>query len=79
VVSPPDLRLVGGDTVPAVRANSTVAATSRSGDAFAALACSICQVEFDAFASTPEAAFFAFIHNGLHHGSHPVAVVSPSP
>jgi hypothetical protein len=75
----PDLRLVGGDTDPAGRASSAVAATSGSGGASAAVACSICQVEFDAFSTIPEATFFAFVHNGLHHGSRPVAVVAPSP
>jgi hypothetical protein len=44
---------------------------------FAAVVCSTCQVEFDAFSGIPEAAFFALIHNGLHHGARPVAVVSP--
>ena len=78
-MSPPDLRLVAGDTVPTMRATPAVAATSGSGGALAAVACAICQVEFDAFSSTPEAAFFAFIHNGLHHGSRPVAVVLSSP
>jgi hypothetical protein len=79
VVSQPDLRLVGADTVPAVRGNPAEAATSGSGAALAAVACSICQVEFDAFSSIPEAAFFAFVHNGLHHGSHPVAAASAAP
>lgn len=78
-VSPAALRLIGGSTVPAMRGISAEAATSGSRGAPAVVGCSICQVEFDAFSSIPEAAFFAFVHNGLHHGSRPVAVVSASP
>jgi hypothetical protein len=55
-----------------------------AGDALRPLAtrligvvCSTCDVEFDAFSGLAEAAFFAMIHNGLHHAARPVAVVSP--
>jgi hypothetical protein len=42
-----------------------------------AAVCPTCEVEFDAFTRPAEAAFFAMIHNGLHHAARPVAVVSP--
>ena len=41
------------------------------------ISCSECERDVPGYDSEQEAAYLAGIHNDLHHGSHPVALVVP--
>ena len=48
---------------------------SRAG--LATVVCLACRVDFDTFGDRTEAAYFAGVHNDLHHGCGPVAFPVP--
>jgi hypothetical protein len=83
------VRLVGDRTAPdgsetpaeapVLRSVDTGSANTGSANSpLADVVCPTCEVDFDTFSGSAEAAYFALIHNGLHHGTRPVALVSPS-
>jgi hypothetical protein len=42
-----------------------------------AISCPSCELDVPGYGDENEAAYLAGIHNDLHHGSHPVALVVP--
>ena len=50
--------------------------TTRSADAPAVVVCLVCRLDFDGQPDAAHAAYFAGVHDDLHHGSRPTAFVA---